>query len=171
MAASRKLIDRGDRVPQLRLDPASGGPPRSLRLAPKSASIVLLLPDASETWRVPVQDLASASEQIEQWYSEIVVVVPGSRDEVRALAVLTEGKIATLADPEGRAAAALGVPPSRAVLIVADRWGEVYHVEEVAQPEELSPVAEIEEWAKFLATQCPECGVIDESGHGEWALI
>jgi hypothetical protein len=28
---------------------------------------------------------------------------------------------------------------------------------------------EIEEWMKFLATQCPECGVIDEPGHGEWA--
>lgn len=60
----------------------------------------------------------------------------------------------------------LGVPESAWALVVADRWGVVYDVVSSADESELPSADEIEEWFKFLATQCPECGVIDDPDPG-----
>lgn len=49
-------------------------------------------------------------------------------------------------------------------VVIVDRYGQVWFESET----ELPDAREIEEWTKFLATQCPECGVPDEPGYGEW---
>ena len=47
-------------------------------------------------------------------------------------------------------------------LLVVDRYGQVYAVHDAADPDELPGANELEEWFRFLATACPECGVIDD---------
>ena len=74
---------------------------------------------------------------------------------------------AARADPD--AWAALGIPEGESALIIADRWGEVYFGRHSGTFADWPPPARIEEWIRFLAMQCPECGVIDEPGYGEWA--
>ncbi|HSL72589.1 MAG TPA: hypothetical protein VK864_20230 [Longimicrobiales bacterium] len=63
----------------------------------------------------------------------------------------------------------IGIGPHPMALIIADRWGVVYHAVATQAMTDLPGPDEIEEWVRFLATQCPECGVIDEPGYGEWA--
>lgn len=47
-------------------------------------------------------------------------------------------------------------------LIVADRYGQVYAVHDAARVDELPGPDDLEEWFRFLATACPECGVLDD---------
>jgi hypothetical protein len=41
-------------------------------------------------------------------------------------------------------------------VIVADRFGHIFHVEEGGQAHRLPEPRELEAWLRFLATQCPE---------------
>jgi hypothetical protein len=47
-------------------------------------------------------------------------------------------------------------------LLVVDRYRQVYAVHEADSPSDLPNADELEEWFRFLATACPECGVIDD---------
>lgn len=47
-------------------------------------------------------------------------------------------------------------------LLVVDRYGQVYEAVDAADPAALPDAAALEEWFRFLATACPECGVIDD---------
>jgi hypothetical protein len=55
-----------------------------------------------------------------------------------------------------------GVRGGEDAVLIADRWGQIYHGARGEAPDALPTPAEIEEWLQFIATQCPECGVIDE---------
>jgi hypothetical protein len=90
----------------------------------------------------------------------IVVVVPGAGGLEAYLARLDaaaqdfaawDGRVSTL--PAGEE------PTHRA--LVVDRYGQVYAVFD--GPEDALPDrAALEEWFRFLATACPECGVLDD---------
>jgi hypothetical protein len=47
-------------------------------------------------------------------------------------------------------------------LLVVDRYRQVYAVYEAADAGSLPGAHELEEWFRFLATACPECGVLDD---------
>jgi hypothetical protein len=47
-------------------------------------------------------------------------------------------------------------------LLVVDRYRQVYATYDSADPDGLPGVDELAEWFRFLATACPECGVIDD---------
>ena len=47
-------------------------------------------------------------------------------------------------------------------LLVVDRYRQVYAVYDSPDPDGLPATHELEEWFRFLATACPECGVIDD---------
>jgi hypothetical protein len=47
-------------------------------------------------------------------------------------------------------------------VLVVDRYRQVYALYDSADPVELPSARELEEWFRFLATACPECGVIDD---------
>lgn len=84
-----------------------------------------------------VRALSTYSVPITEWTGRIVVAVPGE------LAV---------------------APPA---VVIADEWGEVYAVLRGAADHALPSAAEIGEWVRFLAIQCPEC----ESPEGAWRTV
>ena len=47
-------------------------------------------------------------------------------------------------------------------LLVVDRYRQVYAVHDEADAGELPDVEALAEWFRFLATACPECGVLDD---------
>lgn len=53
-----------------------------------------------------------------------------------------------------------GEPAHR--VVVADRYGQVYAVHDAERAGGLPAPADLEEWFRFLATACPECGVLDD---------
>jgi len=162
-------LTAGDRLPVVELSSASGGPPRPLVTHSRDALVLLLLPRGSGAYDDYLQRLAGAAAELEEWYAELLVVVHGEGGEAERWEG-PGGRLTVLADPEGAAARRIGVGAGEAALVIADRYGQIYEVTRAGHPQELPSPAQIEEWVKFLATQCPECGVIDEPGHGEWAL-
>ncbi len=67
-----------------------------------------------------------------------------------------DGAIAVLA-PDG-------LPDHR--LLIVDRYAQVYAVHESRDASDLPDADALEEWFRFLATACPECGVIDDPMNG-----
>ena len=73
-----------------------------------------------------------------------------------------------LADPGDELRQRCGVPADSAAVFIADRWGQVYDRTLVGRSHGFPTIEDVTAWFRFLATQCPECGVIDEPGRGEW---
>ena len=53
-----------------------------------------------------------------------------------------------------------GEPDHR--LLIVDRYRQVYAVHDEADAAHLPDADALEEWFRFLATACPECGVLDD---------
>lgn len=47
-------------------------------------------------------------------------------------------------------------------LLVVDRYRQVYAIHDEADPARLPDADALTEWFRFLATACPECGVLDD---------
>ena len=47
-------------------------------------------------------------------------------------------------------------------VLIVDRYRQVYDVADAADAADLPDADALEEWFRFLATACPECGVIDD---------
>ncbi len=53
-----------------------------------------------------------------------------------------------------------GEPAHR--LLVVDRYRQVYAIHDATDAAELPDAHALSEWFRFLATACPECGVLDD---------
>ncbi|HEX2221598.1 MAG TPA: hypothetical protein VHK06_03665 [Candidatus Limnocylindria bacterium] len=89
------------------------------------------------------------------------LVVPGAPPLDGYLAALDRSARA-FADWDGRVAtvAADGADGHR--VLVVDRYGQIYDVVDGTEATDLPAPDALEEWFRFLATACPECGVIDD---------
>ncbi|MGH7462112.1 MAG: hypothetical protein ACREMA_13960 [Longimicrobiales bacterium] len=145
------------RLPPLQLEHA--GEPVRLD-APELGALALLfvrtplLPAARayiESWEQKRTDLMF-------WLGRPILISDGE---------LPGGQLTTAMAPAS-AWEALGIGPHDGALIITDRWSVIYVARSTRTFSDLPPVTEVEEWLRYLATQCPECGVIDEPGYGEW---
>lgn len=146
-------------------DPRSG---RTVRLRDQArGSIVLFVPHGPECegCRAYLGTLAGLDEACRLWDARRIAVARGDVAGLRP----SDPPFPGLADPGGDLVSRLAAP-GHASLIVADRFGECFHVDEVGPDdhEGLSTAAEIESWLRFIAIQCPECGVPDTVNPGEW---
>ncbi len=156
----------GDRLPPVQLSSAHGR--MVLQSQPRRNLALLLLPENLAGWMDYLEHFRRAAPGFREWYGRPMLVLSKADGDL-----LSEGgddAVLAAADPERVLAGRLGMEPGQAGLLVADRWGEIYHLTRAWRAEDLPRVEEVEEWLKYLATQCPECGVPDESGHGEWGL-
>ncbi len=88
------------------------------------------------------------------------IVIPGAGGLDRYLSRL-EDAATDFAAWDGRV---ISLPPDEANahrVVIADRYGQVYAVVD-GDESGLPDVSALEEWFRFLATACPECGVIDD---------
>ena len=108
-----------------------------------------------------LDELAAASSDFALWGGRVIVVMPegsggdarsGDGEAARSLAVVTEAT---------GEAEHCGVGAGEDAILIADRWGEIYHGARGESPEALPAAEEITNWFVYLATQCPECGVPD----------
>jgi len=54
------------------------------------------------------------------------------------------------------------------LVVIADRYGQVYETMSTGDIADLPTGAALSEWFRFLATACPECGVIDDPRPRAW---
>ena len=89
------------------------------------------------------------------------LLIPGSGDLADYRAALESAReglrawdgVVVVAEPDGS-------PLHR--LLIVDRYRQVYAVHEAPEPDGLPGAADVAEWFRFLATACPECGVLDD---------
>jgi hypothetical protein len=159
MGETLSLIQPGARLPRLRLE-AADGKVEVLDAPERGSPALLFVRDKAlevarpyiATWERVLSDLTS-------WYGRPLLITESATGETRI--------------PSASATAddwlQLGIAEHAYALIIADRWGVVYFAQETTNFGDLPSAAEVEQWLRYLATQCPECGVIDEPGYGEWA--
>jgi hypothetical protein len=89
------------------------------------------------------------------------LVLPGREGLGRYLAELERSRRA-FADWDGRVHVAEPDGEAAHRLLVVDRYRQVYAVHDASTTDALPGPEELSEWFRFLATACPECGVIDD---------
>lgn len=159
----------GQRLPSLSLPAVPDGRMVALRDPSHGAPVIAVLRPAGDDATAELERLARAAKNLELWAGRPLAIVASSLEEATELVGRVEGvPFPVLADVDGAALRRLNVPSNRSALIIADRWGVVYHSVEAETAAELPEEDEVIEWVQYLATQCPECGVPDDPGHGEW---
>lgn len=155
----------GDRLPAITLPDVASGREVRWRWAPSGASVVVFPHQDCAACREFLEQLDDAADEIEMWGARPLVVLPEEGDTDLLAEKLG---FPVLADEDSAARRACGVDSGQVVLFVADRYGSVHEVFKVTGEHAFPPVEDLVEWTKFLGTQCPECGVPDEPGLGEW---
>lgn len=158
----------GARLPALRLPRADGAGEVALRAGHGRGSVVYIVPEredeASRSYR---EALESAGAMLGRWKARLLVVLPGRGAEPAGGGEAR--RVSAAVDDGGILRRRLGIDPAEGTLLVADEWGVLYAAERSSDPGRLPDAGEISDWLRFIATQCPECGVPDEPGRGEWA--
>jgi hypothetical protein len=163
-AGAVERIATGHMLPPLPGVAPGDGTIAALQPTPRDALVLLVLPQHVEAWTDYLYALDRTAADIRDWYGHVVVIVTG-RDApaLRAARAAAPG-LPVLVDAEGTVHQRLGVAAAHAVLLVVDRYGQVYDVVEADAAARLPDPPQLEQWTRFLSTQCPECGVIDEPG-------
>lgn len=144
----------GDRLPRLVLPRARGGM-LPLRHHRKEATFLVRVHGADcGGCQAYLQALEAHRDRLSVWYARGVAVVPGPVAEARALDERLGPRLITVvADPEGDGPLA---EVGDAALVLADRYGEVFHSEPAGPDHVFVEPRELERWLQYLATQCPE---------------
>jgi len=133
--------------------PAAPGRSVALRPRGREATVVMRVHSAAcAECRRYLAEVATAASDLAAWDGRVIPLVPGPLGEAEALR-------GALALPFAVASEALDQAPlvDGVGVIIADRYGQVYDVLEARTGHDVLPAPrELEEWLRFLATQCPE---------------
>lgn len=103
----------------------------------------------------------AANSDLAEWGGRLTIVLRDSMDDATDLYDLLGGHAAVLTDP-GRS-----IPLTDGALAVTDEWGEVFFETSADDRHELPPPAEVVNWVRFIAIQCPEC----VNAEGDWRFV
>lgn len=157
----------GGRVPDAVLPRTGGGPASPVRGRPREG-VVLIFPRSGPEWHDYLRTIAMEARAFADWDGRAIAVTPGPGDTWARLAEELGDAVWVVDDPHGAlepapvapaAAAPSDDPPAapRPMAVVADRFGEIYHVWDHESGEAALPAPrQLEEWLQFLALQCPE---------------
>lgn len=142
--------------------------PRALRRVGREAS-ALFLPHTHDCAACADYHARLAQAQrteLRHWYGRSLLLWSTAEPLPAGYAAAAGAVIPTFVDTEVTRGAA---GPGEVALIIADRFGRIFDTVRAPEADALPDAGEIEEWFRFLAMQCPECGVPDDPGLGRWA--
>lgn len=93
-----------------------------------------------------LQSLAGAKDELSSWDMDVAVISPDATARI---------PFRLFVDAEDRFADAMAIE-SPAVLVV-DQWRDVRELYEVGDSHNFPEIKPLIAWARYLATQCPEC--------------
>ncbi len=139
----------GGFLPNIDLPSVLNGTPVPLRGSGGKTTVLVTVHSAHcAGCREYLDRLAAAAGEFEIWDGRLAVLVPGAP----AGAARFEAPFGTvLADEHGRLA-----DPASASVLVADRYGQIFHAVRAGTTHDLPSARELEEWLKYLGTLCPE---------------
>jgi hypothetical protein len=111
---------------------------------------------------------AAGAGRVARGLEATAIVVPGAASDLGAYADGVERRRGDFAAWDGRVVVLAGDGEPDHLVAVVDRYGQVYDKTSTLDVESLPNPDALEEWFKFLATACPECGVIDDPRERDW---
>ena len=142
----------GSLLPLIELPTAPDGSQTALRSGDRRATVLVRVHAADcSGCRRYLAALGTSGIDLGWWEGRVIVVVPGPLAEASMLRSAVAAWFTVLSDVDDRALAL-----DDAGVVIADRYGQVYHVGIAGAAHDFPAPEELEEWLKFLATQCPE---------------
>lgn len=152
----RPSLVRGKRLPHLRLPAADGNTVPLVAAGGRQVPVIVRVDGVDcEPCRAYLRALAEVDAEMRAWDGRVLAVVPGAVEEAARLADALHPPFPVLADADGRLWQRLG--PRGAGVLVSDPWGEVRFRHEAGAAHAFPAPAELVDWARFVAIQCPEC--------------
>jgi hypothetical protein len=152
-------LDIGGRLPALTR--ADGTPVWRPQYTRDSVILAVLHGEKCEPCTRFRHDLVRAQPDFRAWDGKLVIAVPADHEGAATVAEPAEanalkprGTESGEAEPTvARVPDRVGEPPA---IIIADRFGHIYHVEAGGQAHAFPEPRQLEEWLRFIGTQCPE---------------
>jgi len=149
----------GGRIRDTLVPQAGGGPDVPLRGRPREG-IAILFPRSGHGWDAYLAAVAREAPELADWDGRAIVVAPDPDPAWTRLRHEAPAEMWVVEDPAGVLDPApdsgSGQTPARPIAVIADRFGEIYHVWEGGDTGPRPEPRELEEWLRFLALQCPE---------------
>jgi hypothetical protein len=138
MKADRsELIDRKRRLPDL-IEPL---------LRPGRAAVAILPHHHCEDCQRYLESLNDVLAELASWDADVTVITPQP--------LTWEPLLRCLIDADGAFASEAGI--SAPAVVIVDQWRDIKDVREAGETHDFPNPDELVSWARFLATQCPEC--------------
>jgi hypothetical protein len=152
----KKRLRKGDKLPTVSLKPCSEAGHSVLSRSRGPRVFVAVHELGCRTCIRYVQQVGHIQDEIASWDGHVAVV--GQECNRASPAALAALGVAVLEDPDHLLA------DGNLSVVIADEWGEIYFASESENLHGAISPAEVLEWVKFVAIQCPEC----EAPEGEW---
>lgn len=110
---------------------------------------------------------AAGAGRVARGLEATAIIVPGASG-LGAYADGIESRGADFAAWDGRVVVLARDGEPEHLVAIVDRYGQVYEKTSTPNVASLPDPDALEEWFKFLATACPECGVIDDPRERDW---
>jgi peroxiredoxin len=165
--APQKRYEIGDRIPDVCL-PTVGGQGMSRLRGRAQESVVIVFPHepGCAACRAYVEELTDSGDGFRRWDGRLIVVLPEGPLAGEG-ALDTRKEVFILQDEHDELWPRIG--RGCAAVVVADRWGAIYEVVRDGEGHRLPTPHEVVEWLRYIAIQCPECGVPDTPGLLTWS--
>ena len=100
-----------------------------------------------------------AFERVWQLKNLLLVSIPSSDPAARLYSERLHDRVADLHSLDTALVVTADIVPGipSPGVVIADRWGEIYHVEGADHASDLPTADDLIEWVRFVRLQCPEC--------------
>ena len=141
-------------LPDIELPAASGDGSYTLTARPRWSLVIVLLHSLDCQGCLNfVRLLEEVQAELTEWDGEVAIVLKQIHDNTTIPELSSTTRVLVDAEHTFESAAHVVAP---AVLVV-DQWHDVRESWEAGDAHRFPAVSEIVSWARFLATQCPEC--------------
>ena len=141
----------GGFLPIAEFPSAPAGAPVSVRSSGRESTVHVRVHSAGcLDCRRYLGELVRAAPDFADWGGRVVVIVPGSVADATDLRAALSLPFTVVSETPGTHLL------DRAGVIIADRFGQIFAVDDAGTEHALPPPREVEEWLKFIGTQCPE---------------
>jgi hypothetical protein len=151
-----QLTNPQRRLPDLSLPAFPAGALTPLRGSGRQAPVLVLVHGLGCTeCRAYLEDLAVERDSILEWDGCLLVVTPDAPGVAVNPGGAFEPPVLLLSDPSQQLARAISI--GAPAVVIADQWGEIHAAEGAGSEHRFPGPAELVEWVRYLAVQCPEC--------------
>jgi hypothetical protein len=141
-------------LPDIELPAASGNGSQTLTARPRWSLVIVLLHGLDcESCVHFVQQLDEAHADLTAWDAEVAIVLKQISDNAAIPELAHSTRVLVDAEHTFESAAHVVAPAVQ----VVDQWRDVRESWEAGESHHFPAVSGIVSWARFLATQCPEC--------------